>query len=321
MVAPQNVALSMYPMAPTLRQEFPEVLNVTRVRQNEKVNMRVGENRIVLPAVYFVDSTFLQIFDFPLLKGNRETVLQKPNSLLLTEESATKLFGKEDPMGKTVLRYAGDTLSFTVTGILKNVPDNSHMQFDGLFSFSTIYRPRMMENWGGNWLVTYMVLAPNTDVAAMEKKFPDYLKRHMSEDNWKFYELFLQPLKDVHANSSNITHDYINYQKFDKRHVYIFSVIGLIVLIIACINFMNLSTARSAGRAKEVGVRKSVGAKRGQVAIQFLVESVLIALMALILAIGLAMLLLPAASRLSERELNLPLFPIPGYCCSCWQVL
>jgi putative ABC transport system permease protein len=104
MVAPQNVALSMFPMAPTLRLEFPEVLNVTRVRQNERVNMRVGENRIVLPAVYFVDSTFLQIFDFVLLKGNRETVLQKPNSLLLTEESAAKLFGKEDPMGKTVLR-------------------------------------------------------------------------------------------------------------------------------------------------------------------------------------------------------------------------
>src|SRR6185436_3905443 len=288
-----------------------EVLNVTRVRQNERVNMRVGENRIVLPAVYFVDSTFLQIFDFVLLKGNRETVLQKPNSLLLTEESAAKLFGKEDPMGKTVLRYGGDTLSFTVTGILKNVPDNSHMQFDGLFSFSTIYRPQMMENWGGNWLVTYLVLAPNTDVAAMEKKFPDYLKRHMNEDNWKHYELFLQPLKDVHANSSDITHDYINYQKFDKRHVYIFSVIGLIVLVIACINFMNLSTARSAGRAKEVGVRKSIGAKRGQVAFQFLVESVLIAMMALILAIGLAKLLLPAASRLSQRELVLPLFSNP----------
>ncbi len=311
MVAPQNVALSMYPMAPTLKNEFPEVRNVTRVRQNERVNMRVGETRIVLPAVYFVDSTFLQIFDFVLLKGNRETVLQKPNSLLLTEESAAKLFGKEDPMGKTVQRYGGDTLSFTVTGILKNIPDNSHMQFDGLFSFSTIYNPRMLENWGGNWLITYLELAPNTDIAAMEKKFPDYLKRHMREDNWKFYELFLQPLKEVHANSSNITHDYINYQKFDKRHVYIFSVIGLIVLVIACINFMNLSTARSAGRAKEVGVRKSIGAKRGQVAFQFLVESILIAMMALILAIGFSFLILPAASRLSQRELVLPIFSNP----------
>lgn len=308
MVAPQNVALSMFPMAPTLKTDFPEVLNVTRVRQSEKVNMVVGENRVVLPAVFFVDSTFLQIFDFELVQGNRQTVLDKPNSLLLTQTSAARLFGKVDPIGKTVTRYSGDTLSFTVTGILKDIPVNSHMQFDGLYSFSTIYNPQMMENWDGNWLVTYLELAANTNVAALEKKFPDYLKRHMEEDNWKYYELFLQPLKEVHANSSNITHDYINYQKFDKQHTYIFFIIALIVLVIACINFMNLSTARSSGRAREVGVRKSIGAKRGQVAFQFLVESVLIALLALVLAIGIAELFLPAASRLSQRVLTLPLF-------------
>ncbi len=307
MVAPQNVALSMFPMAPTLKQEFPEVLNVTRVRRTEKANMRVGENRIVLPALFYVDSTFLQMFNFELVRGNRQTVLEKPNSLLLTEESAQKLFGKEDPMGKTVLRYGRDTLTFTVTGILKNIPGNSHMQFDALSSFSTIYRPRDMENWGSNWLVTYLELKDNTDVISMEKKFPAYLKRHMQEDGWKYYELFLQPLKDVHAASTDITHDYINHQKFDRKYVYIFSIIGLIVLVIACINFMNLSTAKSAGRAKEVGVRKSIGAKREQLAIQFLVESILIASLALVLAIGLALLLLPAVSRLSERSLTLPL--------------
>jgi len=311
MVAPQDVALSMYPMAPTLKAEFPEVVNVTRVRQNQKVNLRAGEKQIVLPAVFFVDSTFLQLFDFELLKGDRSTVLQKPNSLLLTEESAVKLFGGEDPVGKTVTRYADDTLAFTVTGILKNIPDNSHMQFDGLYSFSTIASPQMMENWGGNWLTTYLELSPGVNIDALEKKFPAYLKRHMTEGDWKFYELFLQPLKDVHANSSEITHDYINYQKFDKKHVYIFSVIGLIVLFIACINFMNLSTAKSSGRAKEIGVRKSVGANRGQVAIQFLVESVLIAAIAFILAIGFAYLLLPAATSISQRELKLPLFSNP----------
>ncbi len=308
MVAPQNVALSMYPMATTLKQEFPEVINVTRVRNNEKVNLSVGENRIVLPNVYIVDSTFLQLFDFELVKGNRNSVLQNPNSLLLTEESAAKLFGKEDPMGKIVRRYDRDTLSFTVTGILKNITDNSHMQFGGLISFSTIYDPEMMNNWGGNWLITYLELAPGTNIKLMENKFPDYLKRHMSDENRKFYELFLQPLKEIHANSSSITHDYVNYQKFDKRYTYIFSVIALIVLVIACINFMNLSTARSAGRAKEVGVRKSIGAKRGQVATQFLIESILIASLALILAIGLALLFLPAASALSQRDLSLPLF-------------
>ena len=307
MVAPQNVALSMFPMAPTLKQEFPEVINVTRVRQTEKVNMRVGEKRLVLPAVLYVDSTFLQIFNFELLKGNRETALLRPNSLLLTEETAHKLFGNEEAMGQTILRYGRDTLTFTITGILKNVPGNSHMQFDGLYSFNTIYTANDMENWGSNWLVTYMVLKDNTNIAAMEKKFPAYLKKHMKEDGWKYYELFLQPLKDVHANSSEITHDYINYQKFDRKYVYIFSVIGMIVLIIACINFMNLSTARSSGRAREVGVRKAIGAKRGQLAIQFLVESVLIASIALVIAVGLALLLMPAVSSLSERSLRLPL--------------
>jgi putative ABC transport system permease protein len=311
MVAPQNVALSMFPMAPTLKAEFPEVLNFTRVRQYEKVNIGLGETRQLLPRMFVVDSTFLQMFNFKLLKGNRQTALQSPRSLLLTEESATRIFGKGDPLGKTVMRYGYDTIPLTITGVLANVPDNSHMQFDGLVSFSTIYRPQMMENWGGNWLVTYLELAPNANIAAMEKKFPEYLKRHMSNDNWKFYELFLQPLNEVHANSSNITHDYVNYQKFDKRYTYIFSFIGLLVLVIACINFMNLSTARSAGRAKEVGVRKSIGAKRVQVAAQFLSESILIALLAMVLAIGLSLLLLPAASALSQRDLQLPLFSNP----------
>ena len=116
MVAPQNVALSMYPMAPTLKQDFPEVLNFTRLVNAENENLVAGENRVVLSNLFFVDTTFLQIFDFSLLKGNRVTVLQKPNSLLLTEESAAKLFGKNDPIGKTVRRFSDDTLSFIVTG-------------------------------------------------------------------------------------------------------------------------------------------------------------------------------------------------------------
>lgn len=306
LVAPQKVALSMFPMAPTLQAEFPEVVTTTRVRRTERVNLKFGENQIVFPAMYYVDSTFLQMFNFELQEGDRATALMKPNSLLLTETSAEKLFGREPAIGKTVQRFAGDTLLFTITGILKDVPANSHLQFDGLYSFNTVFNPRNMENWGSNWLVTYLELAPGTDIAAMEKKFPDYLKRHMHEDNWKYYELFLQSLKDVHGRSSEITHDYMNFQKFDRRHVYVFTIIGLIVLIIACINFMNLSTARSAARAREVGVRKSIGANRWQVALQFLLESVCIAMMALVIAIGLALVMLPAASRLSERDLQLP---------------
>lgn len=317
MVEPQNVALSMFPMGPTLRAEFPEVENFTRIRKTGRYDLSFGDNKIYFKETFFVDSTFLQMFEFPLLEGDRNKVLQEPNSVILTAESAGKMFGAENPIGKTITHYTGDTINFKVTGVLKNIPANSHLQFDALFSFSTIIRPQHMENWGGNWLVTYLQLVPGADVAAMEAKFPAYLKQHMAaNDNWKFYELFLQPLKDVHAASMDITHDYINHQKFNKTYTYLFCVIGVIILLIAAINFMNLSTAKSAERAKEVGIRKSVGAYRSQLSVQFISESVLLTLFALIIAVVLALLFLPYMSSISGRELTLPIFSqwqwIPG---------
>ncbi len=309
MVQPQNVALSMFPMGPTLKAEFPEVENFTRVRKTGRYDLSYSDRKIYFEESFFVDSTFLQLFNFSLTIGDRNTVLQSPNSVILTEESANKLFGNENPIGKTIVHYTGDTISFKVTGVVQNVPANSHLQFDALYSFSTIIRPQHMENWGGNWLVTYLQLVPGTDIKAMEAKFPAYLKHHMAaNDNWRFYELFLQPLKDVHAASMDITHDYINYQKFNKTYTYLFSVIGIIILLIAAINFMNLSTARSAERAKEVGIRKSVGAHRSQLSLQFISESVLLTFFALLIAIALTLLLLPYMSNLSGRELKLPLF-------------
>lgn len=305
MVAPQNVALSMFPMGPTLRSEFPEVENFTRVRQAQKYDLSLGDKKVFLPIAHFVDSTFLQMFDFPLVKGDRTTALQQPNSILLTQESATKIFGNEDPIGKTVIHYIGDTTSLKVTGILADVPENSHLQFDALISFSTMIKPQFMNNWGGNWLVTYLQLTPAANVASMEKRFPDYLKKHMAEnEGWKFYELFLQPLKEVHSGSTQITHDYLNYQKFDSRYTNLFTLIAIIVLAIAAINFMNLSTAKSNERAKEVGIRKAIGAQRTQLTAQFLGESVLLSLMALVLALVLVKLSLPYVSNLSNRELQ-----------------
>ena len=280
MVASQKVALSMFPMGPTLKQDFPQILNFTRINWDDNYQTTFGEKRIYLPHIYFVDTAFLSMFDFPLLQGNRRNALDKPNSAVLTESAARKLFGSVNPIGKTINHYGGDTLSFTVTGILKDIPNNSQLQFDALLSFNTRYKPDWMKYWGGNWLDTYLELAPGTNTAAMEKKFPDYLKKHMTangnDDGWKYYELFLLPFRDVHANSADIGLDYINFQKFDKNYTRIFMIIGLIVLGIACINFMNLSTARSAERAKEVGIRKSIGAQRIQLGIQFLGETVLL---------------------------------------------
>ncbi|GAB3905207.1 ABC transporter permease [Larkinella knui] len=311
MVAPQNVALSMFPMGPTLTKEYPEIRNFVRVRPNQKVRLTYGTKKIVMPQMLWADSSFLQIFDFKLLKGDRETILKNPNSVVLTEESAANFFGKENPIGKTLVRYDSDTIAFKVTGILENTPKTSHLQFDGVFSFNTFVKPDAMNNWGGNWLVTYLELAPNTDIAALEKKFPAFLKRHMNGEGWKFYELFLQPLNEVHDNSVSITHDYLNFQKFDKNYTYIFSVIAIIVLLIACINFMNLSTAKSSGRAKEVGIRKSVGAERTQLAGQFIGESILLSFIALVFAIVLVKLFLPFVVELSQRELDLAVFTNP----------
>ncbi|MBN9386014.1 MAG: ABC transporter permease [Chitinophagaceae bacterium] len=304
MVASQKVGLSMFPMGPTIKQEFPEIKNFTRISWNAKYQMTYEDKRVFLPQTFFVDSTFLDMFDFRLLRGDRATALQKPNSTVLTASAARKLFGPEDPIGRRVTHYGGDTTFFTVTGILADVPENSQLQFDALFSFNTNYKPDWMTWWGGNWLDTYFELAPNTDVAALEKKFPDYLKRHLREDNWKYYELFLLRYKDVHANAADIGLDYLNYQKFDKNYTNIFSAIALIVLLIACINFMNLSTARSAERAKEVGIRKSIGALRVQLGLQFLGETVLLSLLALLLAAGLVLLALPYVNNLSQRRLE-----------------
>jgi len=157
MVASQKVGLSMFPMGPTLRAEFPEIKNFTRIHWDDKFQLTNGEKRFFMPRVFFVDTTFYQIFDFQLLKGDKTTALLKRHSIVLTQETAKKLFGDQDPMGKTITHYGGDTASYTVTGISADPPKNSQLQFDALLSFNTIINPRM-DNWGGNWLDTYFEL-------------------------------------------------------------------------------------------------------------------------------------------------------------------
>lgn len=306
--ATQKVALSMFPMGPTLKMEFPEIKNFTRVHWMNKYQLTQETKKIFVPQVFFVDSTFLKIFDFKVIKGDRQTALLKPHSALITEETAKKLFGDADPIGKRITHYGDDTVAFALTGVVADPPKNSQLQFDALFSFSSIYKPWMFTNWGGNWLDTYLELTPGADAAALDKKFPAYLKKYLKGDGWKYYKLFTLPLKDVHANSADIGLDYINYQKFDKKSTNLFAIIALIVLVIACVNFINLSTARSAERAKEVGIRKSIGAYRFQLAFQFLGETVLIALIALLFSIVLVELALPYINNLSDRDISFHIF-------------
>lgn len=305
-------AITMFPMGPTIKDEFPEVLNYSRVQMRDPYELTYGEKRMFFPQSYFVDSSFLDMFDFPLVEGNRQTALQKPNSIVLTESVARELFGSADAMGKTISHFAEDTLLFTVTGILKDLPANSHFHFSTLQSFNTIYQPGWMDRWAGNTVYTYLELAANTHMAALERKFPAYLKKHLAGNQSGHYGLFLQPLRDVHANSADIGDDDINFQKFDRRYTTIFMSVGLLVLLIACINFMNLATAQSAERGKEVGIRKTIGAMRSQLGMQFLVESVLVSLTAMVLALGLVSVTLPYVDRLSGRDLSSVLSMHPG---------
>jgi putative ABC transport system permease protein len=312
MVSSQKVALSMFPMGPTLQDEFPEIKNFTRIHWTDRMRVTYLDQKFYFNQPFFVDSTFLDLFNFELIEGNRKTALLNPGSVVLTKSSAEKLFGTDEAIGKTIIHYGNDTTSFMVTGVLQNIPQNSQLQFDALFSFSSIYKPWMFTNWGGNWLNTYLELVPGTVVSALEKKFPGYLKKYMTRnDGWKNYELFLLPLRAVHGEASDVGLDYLNYQKFDKKYTDIFLAISLIILLIACINFMNLSTARSAERAKEVGIRKSVGSHRWQLGMQFITESVILSMIALILAVILVYLFLPYVNDLSQRDLNFPLYSNP----------
>jgi len=303
----EKSAITGISTGPTLKDEFPEILNYSRVDLNSQYEMTYGEKRVFFPYTYFVDTSFLQLLDFPLVEGDRQTALQKPNSIVLTQTAARTLFGTVDPIGKTVSHFDADTVLYTVTGILKDVPANSQFQFDALQSFNTVLRTRSHDG-----VSTYLELAPHTDIAALEKKFPTYLKKYKIGDQHIRHDLFLLPLRDVHANAVDIGDDDINFQKFDRRYTDIFMGIGLLVLLIACINFMNLATAQSAGRAKEVGIRKTIGARRPQLAVRFLIDSVVLSLISLVLALAIVSLVLPYIDDLSGRQLS-PLFYLhPG---------
>jgi putative ABC transport system permease protein len=302
----QKVALSMPGMAPSMLKEFPEVANYARFMCRPKQLLVKDEKRFLLPFLATVDSTFLEIFDFQVVQGDRMTALDEPNSIMVTEKTALKFF-------KSVDEAMGNTITFRdkeykVTGILKEVPENSHMKFDALVSLTTITTEEkdFNDRWGGNFLNTYLVLQPNTDIKALEAKFPAFMSRHMDNpDINKFYVLYLQRLQDVHLASTDIEHDYNNYRKFNGEYLDIFSIVGIFILLIASLNFMNLTTARASHRWKEIGVRKTVGAKKIQLFLQFIFESTLLAVFALMLAAALSLFFVPLINAALDRQLSL----------------
>jgi putative ABC transport system permease protein len=302
----QKVALSMPGMGPSMVADYPKVLNFTRFWSHGKKLFKKDEKQILVEQVFAVDSTFLDLFDFPLLAGDPSTALDEPQSILLSEETALKFFPSVEKAIGNMITIVDE--EFKISGIIKKVPENSHLQFDALISITTFTRrdPEFNARWGSNFLNTYLLLQPGTDIKALEAKFPEFLLRHTdNKDINKYYTLFLQPLEEVHLASMDIEHDYNNYRKFNGKYLDVFFVIGMFILLIAGVNFMNLTTARASHRWKEIGVRKSIGAKKLQLFSQFIFESVLLAVIALAVAFLFDLVSIPLLNNLIGRQLVL----------------
>lgn len=299
-------------IAPLLQNDFKEIESMTRLLQNNLTSIRYNDKMLNQEDVYFADNKFFDFFKVDLLKGNPNNALNDPFSVMMTEETAKKCFGDEDPINKTLRINFGDYRDFKVTGIYKPLPSNTHFHPQMMISFATlndtaIYGANNLKtSWSNNSFLTYIRLPQNYDPKKLETQFPSFLNRHLDTyDGVKptqWTSLSLQKLTDIHLRSHT---DYEAEENGDIKRVYIFSAIALFILLIACINYMNLSTARSTLRAREIGIRKTVGAQRKEIIAQFLSESVLITWIAMILAFGFTWLLIPWLNDVSGTELSI----------------
>ncbi len=302
----EESASNPFPLGPTLVQDFPEMVEHS-VRffnlQAPTLSLEYEDQRFNEQRFFFVDEAVFKMFSYTFLQGNVETALTEPNSLVLTEATAQKYFGNDNPLGK-FLRFENQH-DLKVTGVLENVPSNSHFQFDFLASFSSleaIYPDRTMEGWYWNPCWTYIQLKESVQPASLEAQFPAFVKKYFHPAIIDKTKLYLQPLTDIHLHSHL---DFEITPNSDISYVYIFSLVAIFVLLIACINFMNLATARSANRAREVGMRKMFGAHRGQLIKQFLGESLLLSVSAMLLALVLIEISLPAFNSISGKSISL----------------
>ncbi|MDA3952344.1 MAG: ABC transporter permease [Bacteroidales bacterium] len=312
-----NQAVTAAPMAEAMINDYSEVLNACRINKSGDWLIRYGDVKFNEKEFLFADSTFFEVFSFKLLKGDPKTALTKPNNIVITETGARKYFGNEDPIGK-MLRVESDTALYEIVGLMEDPPENSHFHFDLLGSMSRI-GPSRNTFWVSHNFYTYIILAEGTDQAAFEEKMQSMVEKYVGPQIEQFlgikmeefassgnsFSYFIQPLLDIHLRSDLQAELETNG---NIQYIYIFISIAIFILVIASINFTNLSTARASKRSKEVGIRKVVGAMKQQLVVQFLMESFLITLVSLGLAIILLELFLPGLNNLVHIPLEISYF-------------
>jgi putative ABC transport system permease protein len=313
------------PTAKAFVDEFPEVETAVRMQRWDESLIRIGDRKFTESKIALADSGFFSVFSLDLLQGDPAKALSQPNSVVLTQSQTKKYFDNEDVMGRH-LRIGNDTNLYTITGIMEDVPENSHLEFNILISFLT--HPRAHDDfWLSNSFATYVLLRENASIETVESKIPHIIEKYVGPqvekvlgmdlqaftDAGNDYGIFMQPLSDIHLNPSI---DADAKRPSDRKYIYVFSAIAFLILIIAAINYMNLSTARSAKRSREVGLRKVVGSTKGMLVRQFILESVLLTLISTGIAIVLVELLLPLFNNMLQTNLRIGYFSrwyvIPG---------
>jgi putative ABC transport system permease protein len=321
----QKLAVTSDPMGPTMVKDYPQVLASVRFREQGGVLVKKGEQYIKENRVIYADSSLFDVFTLPLVAGNPQKALAAPNSVVLTESMARKYFGNSvsqpaQALGQ-VLRFDNEQ-DYKVTGVMKDMPANSHFRFDFFLSMQSLAESRQ-NNWVSHNFNTYLLLRKDAHPQEVEARFEELIEKYMGPQVKQLMNInsisefrkagnnirySLIPLIRIHLHSDRVAELAPNG---NVQYVYIFAAIALFILLIACINFMNLSTARSASRAKEVGVRKVMGSLRSNLIGQFLTESVVMSLIAFGLATAGAFLLLPYFNQLAVKEMTFPLFSSP----------
>jgi putative ABC transport system permease protein len=286
-------------LAPAMQAEIPEIEHAVRIFSNwgGKYLVKYGNKKFYEEGLYRADSSIFTVFNFPFIRGNANDAFKQLKAIVFTETAARKYFGNEDPLGKTIeIERMGPHI---VSGVIKDIRANSHFTFDFLISTRTIGGGNLDENWGFYNFYTYIKLKPNTSVATVEPKIKALFKKYQP-DNSNIY--YTQALTDIHLKSN------LKWElkpNSDTTYVYVFATIALFVIIIGSINYVNLVTAKSSLRAREIGVRKVVGAERWSLIRQFLIESIVTVFLATLLALALAQIILPAFNNITQKELAL----------------